>query len=257
MLHDVESERCLSHGGPRRKDDKIAFLEARSLLIEIWEPTGNAGYGTALAMEFFNPLHRWPDQFFDPDEFLGAAELDHLKNTLLGAIEQFDRGAVTFIDLLDDARSRFDQAPQDRLVADDLGVVVHVRGGGHHVDQGRDVLHPARAVEIAAAGQLVPQRHGVDDVGALREGDHRPEQQAMALPVEHRVVQDFGGLEGRVLVEQHRTQDRLLRLVAPRSLAAGELGGALSCRGYGGRCGRHPRSVASSWGCAAGRPGDT
>ncbi len=111
---------------------------------------------------------------------------------------------MPLVHVLNDAGRRVDQAPQYRLVADDLGVVVDVGRRGHDVDQRRDVFHPTRAVEVAAAAQLVAQGDGIDDVAALGQGQHRPEQQAVALAVEHRVVQDFGGLERRILVEQHR-----------------------------------------------------
>ena len=83
-------------------------------------------------------------------------------------------------------------------------MVVDVRGGGYDIDQRRDILHAAGAIEIAAAAQLVAQRDRIDDVAALGERQHRPEQQTMALLVEHCVIQDLSRLEGRVLVEQHR-----------------------------------------------------
>src|SRR2546425_96387 len=108
--------------------------------------------------------------------------------------------------------------------------------------------------QITAAHQLVAQGDGVDHIAALRERDHRTEQQAVALAIEHRVVEDLGGLEGRVLIEQHGAEHRLLRFITPRSLAAGEL--ALR-RGDGGRYGRHPRSASSNWGSGAGRPDGT
>src|SRR5207244_4398579 len=63
---------------------------------------------------------------------------------------------------------------------------------------------------------------------SLDEREHRSEEQPMALSIEHGVVEHFGGLQGRVLIEQHGAEDRLLRLVAPRSLTAGELGWTLS-----------------------------
>src|SRR5438552_18991011 len=106
----------------------------------------------------------------------------------------------------------------------------------------------------AAAAQLVAQRDRVDHVAAFGEAGHRAEQRAVPFLIEHGVVQELGGLEGRVLVEEHRAEDRLLRFITPRSLAPGER--AVSRRGDGGRYGRHPRSVASSSGCAAARRGD-
>src|SRR5438034_6669821 len=50
---------------------------------------------------------------------------------------------------------------------------------------------------------------------ALGEGDHGAEQESVALAIEHGVVENLGGLEGRVLIEQHGAENRLLRFVAP------------------------------------------
>ncbi len=123
---------------------------------------------------------------------------------MLRVVEHFAGGAVPLIDVLNDSCCRLDQAAQHRLVADDLGVILDVGGGGHDVDQRGDVLHPACAIEIAAAAQLVAEGDGIDDVRALGERDHRAEELPMALLVKHRVVQDFGGFERRILIEQHR-----------------------------------------------------
>ncbi len=87
---------------------------------------------------------------------------------------------------------------------------------------------PAGPVQVAAAHQLVAQRDGIDHVAPLGQGEHGAEQQPVTLAVEHRIVQDFGGLERRVLVEQHGAEHRLLRFVAPRNLATAEVGVALS-----------------------------
>ena len=52
------------------------------------------------------------------------------------------------------------------------------------------------SIEIATSGELFPQRDRVDDVTPFRETDHRAEQDAMRLLVEHRVVQELGRLTG-------------------------------------------------------------
>ena len=155
-------------------------------------------------LELLDALHRGPDQLLDAHELFGTPRLRHLENAMLGVVEDFARGAVSLVDVLDDAGRRLDQTPHHRLVPDDLRVIVDVRRRGDDVDQRRDVFHAAGPVEIAAAAQLVAQRDGIDDVAAFGQRQHRPEQQAMALLVEHRVVQDLRGLERRVLVEQHR-----------------------------------------------------
>ena len=254
VLDDVQRERRFAHGWARGEDDEIRPLEARGVAIEIDEAAGDSGQRTRPRLELLDALHRRPDELLDADELFGAAELRHLEDAVLGVVEHFPGGAVAFVDVLDDAGRRFDETAHHRLVAHDLGVIVDVCGRRHDVDQGGDVLHAAGPVEIAAALQLALQRDGIDHVAALGEREHRPIQQAMALLVEHRVVQDFGRLERRILVQHHRAQNRLLRFVAPRSLAAGVLTRPLSRRGGERRYGRHPRLVSSSWGSAAARP---
>jgi hypothetical protein len=57
---------------------------------------------------------------------------------------------------------------------------------------------------VAPLRELVAQRHGIDHVAPLGQRDHGAEQDPVRLPVEHGVVQDFRGLQGRILIEQHR-----------------------------------------------------
>ena len=196
-------------------------------------------------MELLDPLHRRPDELLQPDEFLGALELGDLEDPMLGVVEHVHRRGAPFVRLLEDGVRRVDQPAQHGFVADDPGVVLDVRRGRHDVDEGADVLHAARAIQVAAAHQLVAQRHRVDHVATLGQGDHGAEQQPVPFTVEHRVVEELGGLEGRVLVEEHGAEDGLLRFVALRSLAPGELP---LRRGDGGRRGRHPRSASSNGG---------
>ena len=204
VLDDVQGQRRLSHRWPGGDNDQIGALETCRETVEIGETARHAGDRARPRLELLDPLHGRPDELFDTNELLGTAELRHLEHPVLGVVEHLSRGPVSFVDVLDDSGRGVHQPAQHRLVADDLGVVVDVRGGRDDVDQCRDVLHPAGTIEVAAPAQLVAQRDGIDDVAALGQREHRPEQQAMALLVEHCVVQDLGGLERRILVEQHR-----------------------------------------------------
>ena len=66
-----------------------------------------------------------------------------------------------------------------------------------------------------------------------------------------------GGIERGLLVQQHRPEDGLLGFGAVRRLAAAEGVRRLRRRRGGGRCGRHPRSVASNEGSGAAPRGGT
>ena len=104
---------------------------------------------------------------------------------------------------------------------------------------------PAHDAQLAAALQLVPQRDVVDHDAPLGQRAERAEQPPVLLPIKDGVVDQLHRPEGRVLLQQHRAQHRLLRLRAPGSGAAG--------RGVSGRVavvryGCHPRWASSSSG---------
>src|SRR5438105_8631963 len=252
VLHDVQRQRCFSHGGAGGEDDQIGALEAGRVPIQSDEPAGNPGQRAGSRLELFDALHRRPDELLYPNELFAAPELRDLEDAMLRVVEHFAGGAVPFVDILNDPGRRLDEATQDRLVADDPRVIVDVGSGRDDVGQPRDVFHAAGAVQIAPARQLVAQRHGIDDVAPLGQGHHRAKQQTMSFPVEHRVVQDFSGSERGVLVEHHGAEEGLLGFITPWSLPTREL----SRRGCERRYGRHPRLVSSNEGYAAGPPGD-
>ena len=93
----------------------------------------------------------------------------------------------------DDLGRDLDQAAEQRLLADDARVVLDVRRRRHRVDEEADVLLAAAAVELAAPLQLVGERERVDDAPALGDREHRAEDPAVALRVEHRVVDVLDG----------------------------------------------------------------
>ena len=105
----------------------------------------------------------------------------------------------------DDRRRDFDQPAQDRLLADDLRVVLDVRRRRHRVDEKADVVLAARAPRARRARlSSSDERERIDDAAALGDRDHRAEDPAMPLRVEHRVVDVLDRAHHRVLVDQHR-----------------------------------------------------
>ena len=86
--------------------------------------------------------------------------------------------------------------------------------------------------------------------------DHRAEDPAMALVVEHRVVDMLTGAENRVRVHEHRRDHRLLGLRSAGSGAVAEGVTRLRCRGFFERAGHLPMLAASTPDCGAARPDD-
>ena len=171
-MRHVQTQRGFSHRWPGGDNDQISTLEARREAVEIGEATRHAGDGARARLQLLDPLHRRPDELLDANELFGTAKLRHLEHPVLGVVEHLARRAVAFVDVLDDAGRGLHETAQHRLVADDFGVVVDVRGCRDDVDQRRDVFHAAGSVEIAAPAQLVAQRDGIDDVAALGQGQH-------------------------------------------------------------------------------------
>ncbi len=256
VLRDVEAQGRLAHGGPRRDDHQVRILEPRRLVVQVCEARRHAGNRLAAGMERFDALHRRPQQLLEADEALGLARLRDQEDPLLGAVEDLVGEALGLVGLLHDARGGLDQPAEQRLVADDLRVVVDVRRGGHDVEQVGEVLDAAHALELAPPVHLVTQGDRVDHPPALDDAVHGAEQPPVALAVEHRVVEELGAAERRVAVEEHRAEDRLLGLGAVGRLAAAERVRRRRHRRFGARCGCHPRSDASSSGYGAGLPGD-
>jgi hypothetical protein len=60
-----------------------------------------------------------------------------------------------------------DEAPEDRLLADDLRVVRRVRRGGHALGELGQVRGAADVLQLAALAEHLGQRHQVDGLALL------------------------------------------------------------------------------------------
>ena len=93
----------------------------------------------------------------------------------LGPLGEFARFAVALVDPALDLLAGAEQPPQQRVLLDDLGVVLGVAGGRDFGGQLGDVVLAARFVDLVALGQrlgdaeLVDRlRVGVEVVGASK-----------------------------------------------------------------------------------------
>ncbi len=254
VLRDVERECRLAHRRARRHDDEIRRLKAGGQLIEVAEAAGDARDGLAARMNGLDALHRGPQQLLDAREPLVRALLRHLKDLLLGDVEQLVRRGATAERLTDDLSGDFDETPEQRLFLHDLRVVLDVGSGGHGVHEEADVVLAARSLEIAASLQLVRERQRVDDAAALGDPHHGAKQTPVALGVEHRVVNDLHGAHHRILIHQHGGEHGLLGVlrVGRTPVAVGITPrGRRRYRVFGGRAGHLPTRGVSRRGSAA------
>jgi hypothetical protein len=209
VLRDVHHQRRLPHRGAGGDDDQIAVLESGRHLVEVAVARRDAGEAGSRLLQPLDVLERRPQDLLDPDEPLALVALRDLEDARLGLVEDLlDFALALLVDVADDLRGRVDQAPQQRLLAHDARVVLDVGGGRHRVEELRQVLQAADAVELAGLLELLADRDHVDHVPALEEPGHRPEHPAVGLTEEHRVVDVLDGARDRVAVDQHPAEHR-------------------------------------------------
>src|SRR5581483_11730525 len=97
----------------------------------------------ATALERLDALHGGPHELLDAGEALRAALLADLEDAVLGLVQQLGRVHPALVRLADERRTGLDQAALERLLLDDLGMVLDVGRCGDRVDEERDILLPA------------------------------------------------------------------------------------------------------------------
>jgi hypothetical protein len=118
--------------------------------------------------------------------------------------------------LLHDRGRDFDEPAKNGFLANDSRVVFDVCRRRHGVDEKADVILAARRLELTLPTQFIRQRERIHHAATFGDVDHRPEDPAMSLGVEHRVVHMFDRAHHRVLVDQHRREYGLFCVLGVR-----------------------------------------
>ena len=103
-----------------------------------------------------------------------------------------------------------DQAAQQRLVADDLDVVLDARPVGNAIEQRRDVSHVADRLQFLLPVQLLDQRDDVDRPRRLGQIHHARVDAPVRIEREIFRPQMLGRLVVGEIVEQDRAQNGAL-----------------------------------------------
>src|SRR6185312_5554348 len=120
----------LSHARPRGDDDEVPVLEARRDAVDVAEARGDAGDVGARLVERGDPLEALLQELLDVTELAAGALLREVEDDLLGLVDEFRRLARAVPAELRDVTAGPDQPAERRGLADDLRVVVGVRGRG-------------------------------------------------------------------------------------------------------------------------------
>ncbi len=156
--------------------------------------------------EDYAPLSEIMDGVLDEIEAIGNREAG-----LYGVPTGFVDLALSGVAVLDDAGACVDQAPQDRLLAHDLGVVGGVGSDRHRRRDGVQVGGATDPLQLTLALQLVGHRDHVGRLAPTVEVDDRVVDRLVGRPVEVDAAEHLGNVGDRVLGDHHRPEHGLLR----------------------------------------------
>lgn len=159
VLDDVHRERGFPHGGARRDDDHFPAVEAVRHLVEVVELGHDAAgvpVGVIHVVDGLDDLEDVDPHFLDPF-FLSGLVAD-TEDFFLNGIKEVGRALGPVVGLGDALGAILNDTPKNKLLFEELGVVVEERGGGDVVEEVGDGFGTADGVEGALLGEL-----GVED----------------------------------------------------------------------------------------------
>jgi hypothetical protein len=214
------AKRGLSHAGSARDDEELGALEARGHLVELLEPGGQADDALATPRRLLHLLDGAVDDVLDVLVGRAAARLADLEDTLLRVVEVLLGLAVVAVAGRRDLVARGDEAPDVRLLTDDVRVLLDVRDGGDRVREREQVLVTTGLVEVAPIDEPAAQGDGVDGLPAPEELRHRVEDERVAAAVEVLGREQLEDGVQRAVLEEHAAEHGALGVERVRRNAA-------------------------------------
>ena len=152
VLGDVGDDRALAHRRPRGDDDQVAGLEAAGDRVDVAEAGGGAGQLELAGGELLQPVDLVVEDLREQAEVARLLFVGDVEEQLLGPLGELARFAVALVHPALDLLAGAEQPPQQRVLLDDLGVVLGVAGGRHLGGQLGDVVLAARLLDLRCAG---------------------------------------------------------------------------------------------------------
>ncbi len=165
VLGDVGDDRALAHRRPGGDDDQVAGLEAAGDRVDVAEAGGRAGHLGLAGGELLQPVDLVVEDLGEQAEVARLLFVGDVEEQLLGPLGELARFAVALVDPALDLLSGAEQAAQQRVLLDDLGVVLGVAGGRDLGGQLGDVVLAARRVDLVALDQRLGDAELVDRLG--------------------------------------------------------------------------------------------
>ena len=170
---EIQSCRGLAQGRPGREDHQLPGVQAVGERVQIGEAGGHAHHLAATVGDRLDLGEGAVHEIAQREVVLRRAPLGDLVDLGLRPVDDVIDVALPGVAHLHDARASLDQAAQDRALLDDRGVVAGVGRGGHERDEGVEVGRPADPADLARAGELGGDRHGIRGVALAVDADDR------------------------------------------------------------------------------------
>ena len=132
-----------------------------------WKPGRDAGDRVLLLGPLGDQVHRLLEDVLDLVGLALDLVLGDREDLLLGRLEELLGGEEVRVAVADDVGRALDELAADRLLADDLGVILGVGGVRDAVGDLQEHLVAADLLVLIAAGQLVGERHRVDGLAQV------------------------------------------------------------------------------------------
>ena len=184
VQRDVRSQAGLSHAGAASDDDEIRFLQAAQNRVQVGEAGGNAQQLILVLLQVLDAVNDLFHCPLDGHEVPPVALLGDAEDLLFGLVHDVISAFAPFVGQRSDAACGGDQSSQDRSALHNVGVVLHVDGGRHGIDERGDVRGATHLVQLLTPSQLIAEGDEVNRLAAFVQVQRGLIDPAMLLAVE-------------------------------------------------------------------------
>ena len=207
---EVERERRLTHGWSSGDDDHLSTVKAVGQFVELAEAGRDAGHRAVAAVGGLDLLDGGVDGGRQRHVVFGGLGAGDRVDLGLGVVHDVGRVALAGVAELHDARTRVDEATEDRPLRHDARVVPRVGRGRNDRGQRVQVVGAAGAAELAGLDELVGDGDHVGRLTVGVEGEDRLEDQLVLGHVEVGALERLDHIGDGVLREEHASERALL-----------------------------------------------
>ena len=208
---DIQTQRGFTQRRSGCEDHQLSGVQTVGERIQIGETGRHADHLTAAIGDRLDLGECAIHQVTQRQVILCTASLGDLVHLGLRTVDHIVDLTLAGVPHLHDARSRLDQAAQDRPLAHDARVVLRVRRGRHHRHQGVQIRRAPDAGQLTDLGQLMGDRDRIGRLAFAVQVEDRAVDGGVGRTVEVGLADHLDDIGDRILAQHHRPEHRLLR----------------------------------------------